>query len=776
MSIESVSATVKVYFFKGGKILKKIAFQPGQHIVVTIGKEGQQVDIGLPSNLVSRQHGQLIFSTAGELYYVDLGSTNGSFYKTKRLASNEKVKLNFGDKLSFTEDHQIYMAVLHPNEKVQMMAEVGKPTGDLKQTDLIDKFSSKNTITIGRSNDCDVVLNSASISRQHCQIERLSDGTYLIRDLNSMNGTYVNGRKLRGSQKITEKDQIIVGRFVLSLRGQARNLGDETAIRAAGIMKRFENGTIGLSETTISIPNKSLLAIMGPSGCGKSTLLKALNGEAPPTVGEVYLFEQELISNYEYLKTQIGYVPQDDIVHKQLTVEQSLYYAAKLRLDNPSQHLIEEKIDQILTDLNISHIRNSMVSKISGGQRKRVSIGVELLTDPLILFLDEPTSPLDPQTIEEFLGILKNLADRGTTIVMVTHKPEDLTYMDQVIFMAEGGHLVYYGSTKNYQSYFNVHNPVKVYVEITGPNKKKWIDKFKTEHPSQGSMGNTNQDIRQSSRVNIFDQWRWLTARYLTIKTNDRVNTVVLLAQAPIIAALMCLVFSEVTLAVPFLMAISAVWFGVNNAAREIVSEMPVYMRERMFNLKLFPYIMSKMAVLTIFSAIQSLMFVGIITVVNQGNDPNWNDPLGAFLWMVFLSATATLLGLVLSALVNSTEKVMTLVPIVLIPQILLGGFITKIGNSAVEIISYFMLSRWGTEGFTIQQGTVMAPPPSTYRMDGVSTLHNNYYKYNEWFGDSAGQFETDFVAVAIWSLIYFGLIWLALKKKDSIPRGRENR
>ena len=207
---------------------------------------------------------------------------------------------------------------------------------------------------------------------------------------------------------------------------------------------------------------------MGPSGCGKSTLLKTLNGDAPATSGKVFLFNLELISNYNYLKTQIGYVPQDDIVHKELRVYECLYYTAKLRLDNVSDIEINQKIDQILKELNIYEIKNNLVGEISGGQRKRVSIAVELLTDPLLLFLDEPTSPLDPQTVEDFLDILKRLADKGTTVIMVTHKPEDLAYMDEVIFMAEGGNLVYYGDTNRFKEYFEVENAVSVFPKFLG--------------------------------------------------------------------------------------------------------------------------------------------------------------------------------------------------------------------------------------------------------------------------------------------------------------------
>lgn len=196
---------------------------------------------------------------------------------------------------------------------------------------------------------------------------------------------------------------------------------------------------------------------MGPSGCGKSTLLKALNGDSPASSGEVFIFGLELVKNYELLKQKIGYVPQDDIVHSELTVNETLYYAAKLRLsDGALETLIQERITEILVSLNLNDtaIRSTKIKNLSGGQRKRISIAVELLNRPSILFLDEPTSSLDPETIEEFLKCLRYLCQQGTTVIMVTHKPEDLHFVDEIIFLGAKGHHAFAGSKNEFLSYF----------------------------------------------------------------------------------------------------------------------------------------------------------------------------------------------------------------------------------------------------------------------------------------------------------------------------------
>lgn len=785
---------IKLLFVAGNQLLRKVKLIKGSHLVLTIGKAEGQVDILIPDNTVSRQHAQIICDTQGQLLLQDIGSSNGTFVNGNRLNVGVPVKINPGDEIWFSGNKSLRLLVNGDESQFNAAGAAvdDKSTGE--HTNIMDKFANKNVVVIGRNAECDIVFNHASVSRRHAAIEKLSDGSFQVKDLNSLNGTYVNGKRITGATKVTERDVILVGRFKMKLKGEAKDISKDVAIRAERIEKAYPNGYKGLKEMSFTIPSRSLMGIMGPSGCGKSTLMKALNGDAPITSGAVYLFDLELIQNYEFLKTQIGYVPQDDIVHRELTVEQSLYYAARLRLQNANPELIAEKIDQVLQDLNIAHIRKNLVGKISGGQRKRVSIAVELLTDPLVIFLDEPTSPLDPQTIEEFLGILRGLAQRGTTVVMVTHKPEDLNYMDSVMFLAEGGHLVYYGSTDGYKNYFNVKNSVDVYANIAGDRSKPWIEKYEREHPHPDVVPEPPAEKPARTKVSWFDQLRWLTARYFKIKTNDRVNTIIMIAQAPIIAGLICLIFKDVVQSVPFLMAICAIWFGANNAAREIVSELPIYKRERMFNMLIPTYMMSKLFVLGFFSAVQSLLFVGIVYLNYSGDNPEWNDPIGSFNWMLVLALSSTLMGLLLSAVVDTAEKVMTLVPLALIPQIMLAGLVAKIKNPVVEFISYGTLSRWGTEGFSILQDTVVAevmkidtsqikmdsanpgkliipePVTDTVNVSSVEILHKQFYKdYTDRF-ESAGEMSLDYYAVGIISLIFIVGIYMALKKKDSIP------
>jgi len=792
------SEKIKLGFVSDGKLLVKFAFVSGQPTEVVVGRSSS-AQICLNNNVISSQHAQLIFDANNNLFVIDMNSSNGTYINDRRIESGVPYQVRPTDKLYFSGPSGVELVFNPDNFEManNQRSTSAKNTGDnnFSTTNILEKFNSKNLLTVGRNTECDVFLGHQSISRNHATIQKKGNNEFIITDLGSLNGTYVNGRRVNGSMKVVQDDIIIIGRFQLSLSGKIKDLTQEVAIRTERIIKQFDNGKIGLHECSFEIPSKSLMAVMGPSGCGKSTLLKALNGDSPPSSGQVFISGLELNANYDYLKTQIGYVPQDDIVHRELTVEQSLFYAAKLRLEQSDSASIQQKIEQVLKDLNIEHIRHNLVGKISGGQRKRVSIAVEILTDPLILFLDEPTSPLDPQTIEEFLEILRNLSNKGTTVIMVTHKPEDLNYMDSVIFMAEGGYKVYQGNTSGYLQHFQVDDTIKVYAQLALPHATKWINNHKQNHPELGAM-QTPKEKQNSRHANFFHQYWWLTIRYFNIKLNDRLNTLVMVGQAPIIAGLICLIFKDITSAVPFLLSVSAVWFGANNAAREIVGEAPIFKRERMFNQGIMAYMLSKITVLGTFAAIQSLLFTLIIASNFSNVDPSWNAPAQSFLWMLFVSLAASMMGLFLSAIVSTTEKVMTLVPIALIPQIMLAGVVAKITSPIVEILSYITLSRWGNEGFCILQENVKvevpvlkispakepnmtadvsdAPQVFTTKWESQSAIeqlkacfHDNYEKL---FGDQwAFSMNLDLLAIGSLLLLFFIGIYVALKRKDSI-------
>ncbi|MEM7391402.1 MAG: ATP-binding cassette domain-containing protein, partial [Verrucomicrobiota bacterium] len=301
-------------------------------------------------------------------------------------------RVESGDQISFRSSPEIRV-IFSEDSDLNRQTEQPEKNIQLPESGIEEQLKNRDDVVIGRSTrGADYVIQHPMVSGRHAVIRKVGPDQYTIQDLQSLNGTYVNGKRLSNRPTpIQVNDQIFVGSFLIPFRGKAKDLRDEAAIQTLGLEKKYPNGYTGLHPVNLEIPAKSLLAIMGPSGCGKSTLLKCLNGDSPATSGRVFIHGLDLVDHYEYLKHRIGYVPQDDIVHRELTVEKSLYFAAKLRLDRPRKAVVKQKIDKVLKELHIEHIRKQRISRISGGQRKRVCIAVELLTDPLILFLDEPT-------------------------------------------------------------------------------------------------------------------------------------------------------------------------------------------------------------------------------------------------------------------------------------------------------------------------------------------------------------------------------------------------
>ena len=771
--------------------MRKLAVRSDLGIPILIGKAGFGAVIDLDSNFVSRSHANIEVMD-NTLLLEDLNSTNGTFVNGKEV---KKVRLNNGDVITFGGDASYKITVeMLPKSGNGQLGKVddafdksgggqGLENAHSEQFDqhgtgeLATYFQHKNSILIGRSKDCDIVLPQLVITRKHAVLNKHADGSFVLEDLGSRNGTFVNGKRIEKPTVITENDDINIGAYRFCLKRPAEDIRKHIAVVAEGLTKAVNKGkAIILHDVSFKLAAKDFVAIMGPSGCGKSTLLRALNGDSPATEGKVFIHDIDLYENYDYLKRLIGYVPQDDIVHKELTVEGSLYYAAKLRLSGDvSKQDIAQKIDEVLTNLNINEpeIRKRKIGNLSGGQRKRVSIAVELLTDPSVLFLDEPTSPLDPETIEDFLVCLRELARKGTSILMVTHKPDDLYYVDKVLFLSKGGYMTYYGSKKKYLQFFEAENVIEVYSKNGTPEQgREWVRKLRNHHPPSAVIPKPNKEIEKHSNESFFKQLFWLTARYFNIKTSDRANLLSLLAQPVIIAGLLAAIFEELELSVLFFMAISAIWFGTNNAAREIVSELSVYKRERMFNLRILPYALSKIFVLTFFSALQVFLFTGIVYLFIGTDMLYMVNYWSYFGIMLYLAFSATLLGLLISALLNSNEKVLTVLPIVLIPQIILAGVITKIPEkSVVELASYTMLSRWGTEGFAYAQDSIrsyfadpLCPGELTYKT--VNAIE--FLDMPNTIGLPA-QLSSDLWAISVLNLFAFiGILW-ALKRKDSL-------
>lgn len=484
---------------------------------------------------------------------------------------------------------------------------------------------------------------------------------------------------------------------------QLDNCTDINIINIDGVSKIYNGNKIAIRNVNLKIPRNRITALMGPSGCGKSTLLKILVGSLKCSYGKVEIFGLCISDNFEQIKAKVGYVPQDDTVHLDLTVKESLFYAAKLRLPNLSKSALNEKVKNILESLGIDDLKNSLNKSLSGGQRKRVCIALELLSEPKVLFLDEPTSPLDPQSISDFMKVLRDLVKMGTTVILVTHKPEDLAFVDNVVFLNSKGEVVYSGNAEGVLESFKVNSLPEIYTNLSSVKESNDIEGIITEN----RFSIKNSILAKANFSVLVHQFRWLLARDLRIRINSKNSNLLLVAQAPIIACLIAFVFQEVDLSVLFMINITAIWLGVNNACREIVKEKSILSREFATNLRIQPYLISKLSSLSILAFFQSVLFTSVLYVLYQKSEVPLTNALEQSAWFWAISVFSSSIGLLISTVMNSTEKVMALVPLVLIPQIILGGVITKISNYSVEFLSYFTFSRWGTTGSAFIQTEV---------------------------------------------------------------------
>jgi ABC-type multidrug transport system ATPase subunit len=469
-----------------------------------------------------------------------------------------------------------------------------------------------------------------------------------------------------------------------------------------------------IRDISLSVMPREFVGILGPSGSGKSTLLNIMNGNLRPLTGAVNLNNTDFNTNYQSFKNLVGFVPQEDIVHSELTVYKTLFYAASLRLpDDLSAEEKNKRVEKILSILELDERRNHPIHSLSGGQKKRVNLGVELLTEPSILFLDEPTSGLDPGLEQKMMQLFRRIADNGQTVIMATHLLNEIQLFDLVAIIFEGN-LVYYGPPAELTHFFKVEKPNDVYNRLYFPPEDGWVKRFKTsvfyrdyvlarlKTGPEKPAGKDKDDIQAFESMVFFNptyssfrQFKILAKRYLDIIFHDPVNVLLLLGQAPVIGLLFVLVFMNYRNAwsLLFCFSLAAVWFGCINSVREITKEKHIYARERVVSLKVVPYLFSKIFVLLMLCLIQCVVLIVLVTIPVKVE--------GSHLLMfltVFISSLAGLsLGLMVSAMVGSSDKALALLPILLIPQILFSGTVVEIDNmmSVSQFVSNFMILRW---------------------------------------------------------------------------------
>lgn len=572
-----------------------------------------------------------------------------------------------------------------------------------------------NTV-LGGSGGCDIVLPPKGVTPRHAMISKI--GTKVsVKDIGSLNGTFVNGRQILPSQihQLKNLDVILIGNSKIIYYNnrvfyQIYKAGMQ--LDAIDIVKRvtikFKPKVIS-SDVTMEVKPAEFVAFVGGSGAGKSTFMKCISGVEEPTSGKVLLNGEDLYENYETLKYNIGYVPQEDIVYSNLTLHDMLKYTAKLRMpDNATKKDRQKRIKEVLEIVQLSEFENSYIRQLSGGQRKRASIAVELIADPTLFFLDEPTSGLDPDTERSVMKTLQKMSKMGKTIILVTHNTLNLHLCDKVAFFGAGGYLCFYGKPQEALEFFGVEDFVDIYT-LLRENTEKWYKKFDATYQKKtlDSMEKTTRNKVPHKRKSFIKQLIILIKRYIKLIANDWQQMLLLFAQAPIVGLLLTTVKTEElyssyddTKALLFSLGCASIWLGLLNSVQEICKEKVILQKEHMSDLKLSAYLLSKFIVQGILAFIQATIMVLIFQGIAGKSSNNilidsfWDIQIICFLSI--LSAAA--LGLFISALVKNSNIAMSIIPLILVPQLLFSGMLFKLEGVA-DFVSNFVLCRWSVEG-----------------------------------------------------------------------------
>ena len=591
-------------------------------------------------------------------------------------------------------------------------------------------------------------LNHVMVSRVHARVTRKRNEA-IIEDANSSNGSFLNGIRIRRRAKLTPGDYLDIGPFRLLFDG--RQLLVDPAIKdhselVCRHVHQFvlERGTqekiLLLSDVSLKIAPSEFTVIVGPSGAGKSSLLSALSGRVPVQSGVVLLNGINLHREFEHLKQNLAVVSQHQRVHEQLSVQEVLNFTARLRL--PAD-LSETRIDQQVADIcqlvGLEELAKQPVHILSGGEKKRVVLGNELLSQPAILFLDEVTTGLDEQADREMMCLFRNLAEHNTTIVCVTHT---LAHVEQtahrIVVLGDGGLLTFSGSPGELTAFFQIDSLSDVYRRLQETSASEWHSRFKstsygkslysaesaspsvllatTESHSGRELHSESGEISikspQSLKSEMGISWREtgiLLHRMWAILRTDLVHVGMILFQVILITGLLGTIFSsshpldswlplelQSSSMLLFLMAISCFWFGCNNTVREIVQERAIFEAERNRHLNLFSYFLSCLLFWGGITVLQTAFLVGVLSW--------WCEIPGSViqhgLLLSLLSVTGVSLGLAISAWTSKAEQGMALVPIVLIPQILLGNQIAKLSGMSLVFAKKLITIYWAREGY----------------------------------------------------------------------------
>jgi ABC-type multidrug transport system ATPase subunit/pSer/pThr/pTyr-binding forkhead associated (FHA) protein len=588
---------------------------------------------------------------------------------------------------------------------------------------------------IGSDASCRVRLDHPLVQARHVAVRRDDAGSLWLTDRGTAAGTYVNGRRLRGQQLLAIGDVVQIGPFSARLGPDALEPLEQVAgvdidvLDAKVIVAGPKNGpprTL-LDQVSLHLPPSSMTAVAGPSGAGKTTLMRLLSGQQAAASGAVRYNGTDLAQCRQAYAALMGYVPQEDVVHADLTVDEALGYVARLRLGrNCPRATRNARVEHVLALMGLSEQHHQLVRTLSGGQRKRVSIACELLNEPQIIFLDEPTSGLDPGLDKRMMLLLRLLADQGRTVVLTTHAIAHVDVCDTLVLVGPGGHVIYAGPPEAATDWFGVASLGDVFAMVETPQaaaqaaarvlqgaEPRTAQRMAVgpapalaEDPSAvhsaAGLGGTRAPVGSPVwRRAVAEQARIFAGRYVRLLGRDRAALSFSLLQGIAVALLTALVapkpfsWSLKGNAPMFVFGCAAVWFGMIGSVRELVKEQHIWRREFLAGGNVAAYLVSKIVVLGTLVAFQAvtLTIALALTLGLPSSSPIGTPFIGVAvaLWLAGLCGMAV--GLAVSVTASSADRAMSLVPYLLITQLVLCGVLFPLG--AMTFASWLMPARW---------------------------------------------------------------------------------
>ena len=683
--------------------------------MICAGRNDQENQIILLDPVVSSRQMTFYRANDGHYGFFDNGSANGT------------ILTRLGQRYIFNSPEQ--RAVLEDGDVLR----IGDPDSPNRQTLILycERGTAKDwtqyaigssPVTLGHHPNCLIPVPIIGSPEYIGSISANGLDSCVIELAGPMDGVLLNGSPFGTRAVLTEKDVLsLFSRPVIYSKGSLfyRKKTDGISLEASHISKLVPAGSKSvfsgkkkkiLDDVSLVIEPNQFVAIIGGSGAGKTTLMNALSAFDPNFTGSVRLNGTDLVSNFEQFKSEIGYVPQQDILYEEFPLDKMLESAARLRMPQSStRDQIKKRVKQVLAMVDLSQHEKTIISKLSGGQKKRASSAVELLSDPQLFFLDEPTSGLDPGTEKALMLTLNRLAkEYNKTIIMVTHNISSLEKCDQVIFMEPGGRLAFMGPVAKAKSYFHTSELSDVYQILSEDRNGQYAAAWRASQSNQAPTVPNTRAIKPRSKDSFFHQWGVLLNRYFSLLFRKKSLLALLIIQPIIIAVLLALVASEDTFTVyddtksmMFSLACAAIWLGLFDTIQDICSERTIIKREYMNKLRLSCYLGAKLVVYSCVGIIQALLLGGIYLAMMgqnlEGIFMPWGDAeMILVLFMTILASQA--LGFIVSALSRSADKAMVSAPFLLIIQLLFSGILFKLEGFG-EFISYFTISKWSVEG-----------------------------------------------------------------------------